>query len=121
MRQLKHHVTLFLAAVLLTIAVSACQSLALEPAQTFNDKLAYAVATHTAVLQATTSAVTAGTLSSDEAATVLKGADNAKLALDAAKAAHEAGDEAGANTKLATALTALQALQDYLRSHGGAK
>lgn len=114
MNKLRNHFTVMAFILVLT----GCQSLGTEPAQTFNQKLAYAVGVHTAVLQATTSAVTAGTLSSDEAATVLKGADNAKLGLDAAKAANEAGDAAGANSKLAIALTSLTALQDYLRSKG---
>jgi hypothetical protein len=70
------------------------------------------------VLQATTSAVTAGTLSTADAEAVLKQADTAKVVLDTAQAANAAGDAAGANSKLAIALTTLTALQDYLRSHG---
>ncbi len=100
------------------LVLTGCQSLGTEPAQTFSQRLAYAVGVHTAVLQAATSSVEAGTLSADDAQNVLKKADDAKVILDAAKAAHDAGDEAGADSKLATALTALTALQDYLRSHG---
>ncbi len=99
------------------IVLTGCQSIGTEPAQTFKQRLAYAEATHTAVLDATTSSLNAGTISSEEAETVSKGADNVQTLLLAAKAADQAGDTAGANAKLATALTALQALQDYLRSH----
>jgi hypothetical protein len=76
------------------------------------------VGVHTAVLDATASAVSAGTISTADAETVLKQADTARLALDTAKQAHDAGDVAGADSKLAIALTALTALQDYLRAHG---
>ena len=100
------------------LLLAACNSLGTVAPETFNQKLAYGIAAHTAVLQATTSAVTAGTLSSSDAESVLKQADTAKAVLDAAQTANAAGDTAGAGSKLATALTALQALQDYLRAHG---
>ncbi len=99
------------------LVLTGCQSLGNEPAQTFSQKLAYAEGVHTAVLDATNSSLSAGTLSSADAETIAKGSDNAQTLLVAAKTAYEAGDETGANAKLATALTALQALQDYLRSH----
>ncbi len=97
------------------LVLTGCQSI--EPAKGFKQQLAYAESTHTAVLDATNSSLSAGTLSSADAETIAKGADNAQTLLVAAKTAYEAGDEAGANAKLATALTALQALQDYLRAH----
>jgi hypothetical protein len=103
---------------LLAILIAGCASLGTEPAQTFSQKLAYGYATHTAVLQATTSALTAGTISSADAESILKQADTARAGLDAAKQAHDAGDISGGDSKLAIALTGLQALQDYLRAHG---
>ncbi len=97
------------------IVLTGCQSV--EPAKTFGQQLAYAEGIHTAILDATNSSLSAGTISSADAETIAKGADGAQTLLEASKAAYEAGDTAGANAKLATALTALQALQDYLRSH----
>ncbi|MES1993180.1 MAG: hypothetical protein V4457_06145 [Pseudomonadota bacterium] len=116
MKRLHHYLTLFAFALVLT----GCASLGTEKADTFKTQLAYAEGIHSAVVDATTSSVNAGTLSSADAETVGKGADNAQLILVSAKTAYAAGDTAGANAKLATALTALQALQDYLRAHGAA-
>ena len=81
--------------------------------------MAYAIGVHTAVLQATTAAVTAGSLSSSDAEAVLKQADTARTVLDTAQAASTAGDVAGADNKLAAALVVLSALQIYLTAHGG--
>jgi hypothetical protein len=114
MRHLKNFLTLFAFALVLT----GCAGLGNEPAQTFNQKLAYAYGTHTAILQAATSSLEAGTISAANASDILKQADNAKLVLDTARQAFDAGDSAGANSKLAVAVTALGALQDYLRAHG---
>lgn len=110
-----------LSLVVLATILTGCASLGNEPAQTFNQRLAYAEGVHTAVLDAATSSISAGTVSSASGLTILNEADKAQVALNAAEAAHAAGDEAGANAKLVTALAALQALQDFLRSQGGAK
>lgn len=98
------------------LVIAGCASL--EPAQSFSQKFAYAIGVHTAILQATTSAVEAGTIHSSDAQSILVQADQAKTVLDVANAAYAAGDEAGANSKLAIALTSLTALQEYLRTHG---
>lgn len=103
----------------LLLMLSACASLGMQPAQTFNQKLAYAIGIHTAVLQATTAAVNAHTLSSSDAQAVLTQADNARTLLDAAAAANTAGDITGATNKLQIATAALTALQSYLNTHGG--
>ncbi|SRR5258706_11968572 len=97
----------------------ACNSLGVMTPQTFNQKLAYAVGVHTAILQSATQAVSSGTLSSSDAEAVLKQADNAKLVLDTAQAANAAGDIKGADNKLGMALVVLNALQSYLNAHGG--
>lgn len=112
MDRLRNALTLFAFAIVL----AGCASLGTEPAQSFNQRLAYAEATHTAVLEATDSSLNAGTITSSQAQTIVSQSDNAELVLSAAKTAYQAGDTAGANAKLATALTALQALQDYLRA-----
>jgi len=109
----------FLVLVLLSAALlNGCASLGVTPAQTFDQKVAYAIGVHTAVLQASTNAVTAGSMSSSDAQSVLSQADNAKAILDAAIAANSAGDLTGATNKLAIASAALAALQSYLNSHG---
>jgi hypothetical protein len=101
------------------ILLCACTSLGLAPAQTFNQKLAYAYGTHTAVLQATTASVTAGSLSSADASYVLKLADDTRTLLDSAATLAAQGDAIGANNKLALATAALTALQTYLNNHKG--
>ncbi len=114
MRKLQNAFTLLAFAIVLV----GCASLGNEKAETFRQQLAYAEGVHTSVIDATTSSLNAGTITSAEAESVAKQADNAQLILKASKTAYEAGDSAGANAKLATALTALQALQDFLRAKG---
>jgi hypothetical protein len=94
-----------------------CTALGLAPAQTFNEKFAYAEASHTAVMQAASNAVTAGQLSSADASKVLSDADNVETVLMAAQSANAAGDAAGANNKLAIATAALTSIQAYLDAH----
>ena len=101
------------------LLLTACASLGLAPAQTLNQKIAYAYGTHTAVLQATTASVSAGKLSSTDASQVLKLADASRTLLDAATSLAATGDTVGANNKLALATTALTALQTFLNAHGG--
>ncbi len=103
--------TAFLALLLLT----GCAALGLSSAKTFDQKLAYAYGTHTAVLQAAASAVTAKTLSASDGEEVLKLADESRALLDAAKAA---GDTATGGSKLALAATILTQLQTYLNARG---
>lgn len=121
---LKHLRPLFLALLLalplsVPFVLEGCTALGVAPAQTFNEKLAYAYGVHTAVLQAATAAVTAGTLSSADAVKILADTDTVKTALDAAGAAYAAGDAAGANSKLAIATSLLSAIQAYLQAHRG--
>lgn len=106
---------LYLALVLLC----GCSSLGLAPAQSFEEKLAYAYGTHTAVLQAATTSLNSGALSREDAAYILKASDQARSLLDSAKALESSGDSTGANSKLALATAALTALQSYLSKHNG--
>jgi hypothetical protein len=99
------------------LLLSACTALGLQPAQTFNQKLAYAYGTHTAVLQAATMDVKAGTLKSADAQQILQLSDQAKTILDSATALAASGDTTGATNKLALATAALTALQTYLNTH----
>lgn len=99
--------------------LGACGSLGLAVPKSFDQQLAEAYGTHTAVLRATTTAVTAGSLSLADGEAINKMATESRGVLDAAKAAENSGDMAGAQNKLGLALTALTALQGYLNSHGG--
>ena len=111
----------YLPPLLLTLALlSGCATtLGTAPAQTFNQKVAYAVGIHTAVLQAATNGVTNHTLSSADGEAVLKMADSSRALIDAAVLLNGTGDIAGANSKLTLAVTALTALQTYLNAHAG--
>jgi len=103
------------------LVLAGCASLGNEKADTFRQKLSYAEAGNAAVIDAVTSSYSAGTLAADDARSLEVQSGNVQTILVAAKTAYAAGDVAGAQSKLAIALTALQTLQDYLRTHQGAK
>ena len=99
------------------IALAACAQLGLAPAQTFDQKLAYAYGSNTAALEAATSSLNAGTIKSADMENVIQLHGQVKTLLDAAKTTAAAGDMTTAQSKLALALTSLTELQSYLRSH----
>lgn len=103
-----------LAALLLT-GIAACSSLGLTPPKGFDQSLAEAYGVHTAVLNATTTALNSGSINSSEASEVATQATSARSLLDLAKAAETAGNAAGAQRDLALASTALNALNSYLQ------
>lgn len=100
------------------VLLSGCSSLGLHPAQTFQDKLAYGYATHKAVIDTATNAVTLGTLSISDAEAVHKLGVESKTLLDAARLVYTAGDVGAANSKLLLATTVLTELQRYLSARG---
>lgn len=107
------------AAVLLLAAcaiVAGCQSLGLAPADTFEEKLAYAYGTHAAVQIAAARALDAKEISSDDGTTLLQLADESRVLLDAARLANSAGDTSTAEGKLLLASTVLTQLETYLRA-----
>lgn len=106
----------FCLTVLVVAGLVACAQMGLAPAKTFDEKLAYAYGTHTAVLQAAASAVSNKELSSADGVQVLKLADESRTLLDAAKMASGLGDMSTANGKLLLATSILTQLQAYLRS-----
>lgn len=108
-----------LATVLAFVLVLAgCASVGNEKADTFRERVSYAEASNAAVLDAVASSYAAGTIAADDARSIEVKADQVQVILVAAKNAYAAGDVAGAQSKLAIALTGLQALQDYLRTQG---
>jgi hypothetical protein len=103
--------------VLLVVLLNACSALGLAPAQSFDQQLAYAYGTHTAVLQATASARDAGTLSPADVQHVTAAADQARTLLDGARTL-EATDPGAASSHLHTAVAILTELQTWLRARG---
>jgi hypothetical protein len=106
---------------ILLIALQACASIGLPTPKGFDQQLAEAYSVHTAVVQATTTALTTGSISVNDAEAVQGMEKNARSLLDAAKAAEVAGNASGASSELALATSALTALQAYLNAHGSAK
>lgn len=103
-------ITLFIAVIAL---LAGCAQLGMVPAKSFEEKLAYAYSTHTAVLQTAASAVTLKQISKEDGMQVLKLADESRSLLDAARIV---GDPTAAQNKLVLATTILTQLQAYLRS-----
>lgn len=95
--------------------LAACAQVGLQPAQSFEQRLAYAYATNTAVREASTAALTAGEISADDMAHVLALNDQARALLDAARIASGAGDLGTAEARLTLATSVLTQLQTYLR------
>jgi hypothetical protein len=102
------------------LILTACASLGLAPASTFEDKLAYAVSQNAAVRHAAANALTAGDIEVSDAENVLKITDEARTLLDAARVANGIGDISTAEARLSLATTILVKLQAYLRERSKA-
>jgi hypothetical protein len=111
MRKLRYYYAAFL-----LVCLAGCAQLGLAPAQNFEQKLAYAYGVHTAVLNATVSALDAKTIKSTDAEQVQTLATQSRSLLDAAKVASAGGDLTTANAKLLLGTQILEQLQAYLRS-----
>jgi hypothetical protein len=105
-----------LLAVAMPVALVAPGCAAFQPAQTFEQSLAYAYGTHTALLDASANAVESGALSAEEARAVLRMADEAKLTLDTSRVAIGVGDVRTAEGQLRLATNVLTELRDYLNA-----
>lgn len=103
---------------IIVLLLAGCAGLGLQSAQTFEQKLAYSYGVNTAIREASTSALNAGSISSADMEHVLKLNDEARSLLDAARFAHGSGDVATAEGRLALATSILVQLQNYLRSKG---
>jgi hypothetical protein len=103
------------ALALVVCALQGCAQLGLTPARSFDDRLAYAYATHTAVVEVVSSAAQTGQLTPPEARQAANLAENSRQLLDAAKAL-ESTDTAGATAKLTLASSVLTQLQTYLKA-----
>lgn len=109
------HLNVLMVACLLFVG---CTSMGLAPAKSFDDKLAYAYGTNTALRSAATNSLSAGSLSSDDAEEVLRLTDQARALLDSAKLASASGDPTTADGKLLLATNILTQLRAYLTSRG---
>jgi hypothetical protein len=99
--------------VAVMLVLTGCATTGLQSPQSFDQRLAYAYGTHTAVMEAAALSKENGSLSKDEAAEVAKLADQAQVFLDGAKAV-EKTNPSGAQKNLELALAVLQQLQLYL-------
>jgi hypothetical protein len=101
--------------VLAIVSIFGCSTIGLSTPKGFDQQLAESYGVHTAVVSATATAVTAGSISSTEAGIVQAQAMKARQLLDTAKAI-EVTNPAGATNDLQLATSALVALQTYLNS-----
>jgi hypothetical protein len=100
---------------LLLLALSACAALGIAPAQSLDQRIAYAKGVDTAVLTASTAALRAQQISSADHEHVIKIAEQAKSLLDSAEALTST-DPTAAGAKLQLATAVLTELQSYLNS-----
>lgn len=97
--------------------LTACSSLGLAPAQSFDQKLAYAVGVQTSVRQSAADGVASNQLSVADGQAILKMTDDSRSLIDAAKLAADANNLGAANSKLALATVVLTQMQQYLKDH----
>jgi hypothetical protein len=105
-----------IAIIPLLLILTACASLGLAPASTFEERLAYAVSQNAAVRNTAAVSLERNELSLEDAQRVLKITDEVRTALDAARLAAGAGDVSTAEGRLQLATSILVNLQAYLRS-----
>lgn len=103
--------------LLFLLMLTACKSLGLATPQSFDERLANAYGVHTAVVQATATALANGKIAAADAIAVQGMEKDARALLDSAKSVEQT-NPSGAQTNLSLALTALTALQTYLNTHG---
>ena len=105
-----------LAIVPLLLILTACASIGLAPASSFEERLAYAVSQNAAVRNTAAVSLERNELSVEDAQRVLKITDEVRTALDAARLAAGAGDTSTAEGRLQLATSILVNLQAFLRS-----
>lgn len=108
---------LLIVLALLLPAFTGCTTLGLAPAQTLDQKIAYAYGGVTGVLQSIATATTAGTLTSSQANAANNMALQVKTVLDTARSLETTNATSAAND-LALATAALTAVQSFLTSNG---
>ena len=99
----------------LILLLAGCAQLGLSTPQTFDQRLAVAYGSHTAIQRAAATELRAGHLKKADAQEVLNLADQSKVLLDAARMA---GDTTVAQNKLTLAVAVLTQLSAYLNERG---
>jgi hypothetical protein len=105
-----------LALLPLLFILTACASLGLAPASSFEERLAYAVSQNAAVRETAAVSLERNEIALEDARRVLKITDEVRTALDAARLAAGAGDVSTAEGRLQLATSILINLQAYLRT-----
>jgi hypothetical protein len=111
-------ILLALAVPSVALLAGGCSTFGVQPARSFDQQLAYAYSTHTAVLDSAANALEAGSLTVEDAEAVLAMADQSRVLLDSARLAAGAGDVTTAEGRLALATNVLQQLVAYLNARG---
>ena len=101
-----------------TAGLVSCSSVGLAPAQTVDEKLAYAYGVHRGVLDGITHLAQARAVSPADGQGLLALADNARALLDSAQTIEIAGDINGAAQKLQLATAVLEQIETYLTQRG---
>lgn len=104
----------FFYALIVGSFVAGCESL--PKPQGFEQRLAYAYGTYTAVVDTAATQVEAGRLSAQDGAKVLELSDQARSFLDLSRVAYELHDEILARERLDLAIVVLSELQRYLEA-----
>ena len=94
----------------------ACAQLGIPPAETFNQRIAVAYSTVTAVRDTATTLLKGKRITVQDAENVQQQADNARSGLDIARTMFADGKTIPADDKLQSVSVALRALQTYLAS-----
>ena len=106
------------AAALALSFLSACGTLGIPTAQTFNERVASGYSAVTAARKSATTLLIAKKISAADAQNVQSQADNARAALDIARNVYSTDPKAGED-KLLAAQAVLQALRSYLLAKEG--
>jgi len=108
MNSVRNHALFLVFALIIT----ACAVYA--PPKSFDQELAYAYGTHTAILDAAANAVNLGTLSADDGERVLVLADQSQALLDSSRMLFGSGDLESAEGQLRLATNILTELKAYI-------
>lgn len=96
------------------VLLAGCAQMGLAPAKSFDDRLAYAYAVNTSLREASTSALNAKQITSDDMEHVMAVNDQARSILDAARSM-KVTDLHTAEARLVLATSLLAQLQQFLK------
>lgn len=98
---------------LAAFALVACAGLGLQAPESFNERLAYATSTTSAVYDSIAQGTRAGDISPDDAEDLIEITDRARNLIISARAIRDAGNEAEASRQLALALAIVSEVQRF--------